>query len=73
VDELFCKMKSSEVDHGVRGKIENPTYPHSLALVSGPRTNANLSSRLFSLSSLVSMLDEDFDVLGKDDLVLLSK
>jgi hypothetical protein len=43
VDELFSMLKSSEVDRGVRAKIENPTDPHSLALVSGPRTNANMS------------------------------
>jgi hypothetical protein len=58
VDELFSKLKSSEVDHGVRAMIENPTDPHSLALVSGSRTNANMSSRQFSLSCLVSMPDE---------------
>jgi hypothetical protein len=45
VDELFSKLKSSEVDRGVQARIENPTNPHSLALVSGPRTNNNLSSR----------------------------
>jgi hypothetical protein len=64
VDELFSKLKSSEVDRGVRAKIENPTDPHSLVLVSGSRTNANMSSRHFSLSCLVSMPDEEFDVLG---------
>jgi hypothetical protein len=73
VDDLFSKLKSSEVDRGVRAKIENPTNPHSLALVSGSWTNANMSSRHFSLSCLVSMPDEEFDVLGKEDLVLLSK
>jgi hypothetical protein len=73
VDELFSKLMSSEVDHGVRAKIENPTDPHSLALVSGSRTNANMSLRHFSLSSLVSMPDEEFDVLGKEDLTLLSR
>jgi hypothetical protein len=72
VDELFSKLKSSEVDRGVRAKIENPTDPHSLALVSGSRTNANMSSRQFSLSCLVSMLDEEFDMLGEEDLALLS-
>jgi hypothetical protein len=41
VDEPFSKLKSSEVDHGLRAKIENPTDPHSLALVSGTRTNTN--------------------------------
>jgi hypothetical protein len=58
VDELFSKLKSSEVDRGVRAKVENPTDPHSLALMSGSRTNANMSSRQFSLSCLVSMPDE---------------
>jgi hypothetical protein len=73
VDELFSKLKSSEVDRGVRGKVENPTDPHSLALISGSRTNANTSSRMYSLSSLVSLPDEEFDVLGEDDLALLSR
>jgi hypothetical protein len=35
VDKLFSKLKLSEVDRGVRAKIENPTDPHCLALVSG--------------------------------------
>jgi hypothetical protein len=52
VDELFSMLKSSEVDHGMRAKIENPTDTHSLALVSGSRTNANMSSRHFSLFAL---------------------
>jgi hypothetical protein len=49
VDELFSKLKSFELDHGVCAKIENSTDPHSLALVSGSRTNANISSRHFFL------------------------
>jgi hypothetical protein len=73
VDELFSKLKSSEVDRGVRAKIENPTDPHSLALVYGSRNNANMSSRQFSLSCLVSMPDEEFDVLGEEALMLLSR
>jgi hypothetical protein len=65
VDELFYKLKSSEVDRGVRAKIENPTDPHSLALMSGSRTNANMSSRQFSLSCLVSMPYEEFDIWAR--------
>jgi hypothetical protein len=72
VDELFSMLKSSEVDRGVCAKIENPTNPHSLALMSGSRTNANMYSRQFSLSCLVSMPDEEFDVLGEEYLALLS-
>jgi hypothetical protein len=73
VDKLFSKLKSSEVERGVRAKIENPTDPHSLSLISGSRTNAILSSRQFSLSCPVSMPDEEFDVLGEEDLALLSR
>jgi hypothetical protein len=68
VDELFSKLKSSEVDRGVRAKIENSTNPHSLALVSSSRTNANMFSRQFSLSCLLSMPDEEFDVLARRTL-----
>jgi hypothetical protein len=32
VDELFSKLKSSKVDHGVRARIENQTDPHILAI-----------------------------------------
>jgi hypothetical protein len=28
MDELFSKLKSSELDRGVRAKIENPIDPH---------------------------------------------
>jgi hypothetical protein len=73
VDDLFSKLKSSEVDRGVRAKIENPTDPHSLALISGSRTNANMSSRHFSLFCLVSMPYEEFDVMGEEDLTLLTR
>jgi hypothetical protein len=73
VDELFSKLKSSEVDHGVHAKIENLTGPHSLALVSGSTTNANKSLRQFSLSFLVSVPDEELDMLGEEDLALLSR
>jgi hypothetical protein len=50
VDELFSKLKLYEVDRVVRANIKNPTDPHSLALVFGSRTNANMSWRYFSLS-----------------------
>jgi hypothetical protein len=73
VDEMFSKLKSSEVDCGVWAMIENPTDPHSLALISGPRTNDNMSSRHFYFSCLVSMPDENFKVLIEEDPTLLSR
>jgi hypothetical protein len=67
VNELFSKLKSAEVDRGMTAKIEGPTNSHSLALIGGSKgkSNANPSTRMFSLSSLMSMPDEEFDVLGE--------
>jgi hypothetical protein len=75
MNELFSKLKSAEVDRGMTAKIEGPTDSHSLALIgcSKRKYNANPSTRMFSLSSLMSMLDEEFDVLGEDELALLTR
>jgi hypothetical protein len=75
VNELFWKLKSADVDRGITAKIEGPTDSHSLALISGSKgkSNANPSSRMFSLSSLMSVPDEEFDVLGEDELALLTR
>jgi hypothetical protein len=42
-------------------------------LFSKGKTNANPSTRMLSLSSLMSMPDEEFDVLGEDELALLTR
>jgi hypothetical protein len=75
MNELFSKLKSAEVDWGMRNKIEGPTDSHSLALIGGSKekSNANPSTRIFSLSSLMSVPDEEFDVLGEDELALLTR
>jgi hypothetical protein len=55
-------------------KLEGPTDSHSLALVGGlkGKANTNSSTRMFSLSSLMSMLDEEFDALREDEQALLT-
>jgi hypothetical protein len=75
LNELFLKLKSDEVDRGMIAKIEGPTDSHSLALICGSKGKANtdLSTKMFSLSSLMSMPDEEFDVLGEDELALLTR
>jgi hypothetical protein len=75
VNELFSKLKSAEVDRGMTTKIEGPTDSHSLALIGGSKgkANANPYTRMFSLSSLMSMPDEEFDVLGEDEMALLTR
>jgi hypothetical protein len=74
VNVLFSKLKSAEVDRGMTANIEAPTDSHSLALICGSKgkANANPSTRMCSLSSLMSMTDDEFDVLGEDELALLS-
>jgi hypothetical protein len=56
-------------------KIEGLTDSHSLALVDGLNgtANTNPSTWMFSLSSLMCMTDEEFDVLGEDELALLKR
>jgi hypothetical protein len=75
VNEVFSKLKSAEMDRGMTAKLEGPTDSHILALVGGSKGKANThpSTRMFSLSSLMSMPDEEFDVLGEDKLALLMR
>jgi hypothetical protein len=56
-------------------KIEGLTDSHSLALISGSKgkSNTNPSTTMFSLSSLMSLPDEEFDVLGEDEMALLTR
>jgi hypothetical protein len=75
MNDLFSKLKSVEVDRGMTAKIEGPTDSHSLALIGGSKgkSNANPSTRKFSLSSLMSLPNEEFDMLGEDELALLTR
>jgi hypothetical protein len=75
VNKLFSNLKSAEVDRGMTAKLEGPTDSHSLTLVGGSKgkANTNPSTRMFSLSSLMYMPDEEFDVLGEDELTLLTR
>jgi hypothetical protein len=62
LDDLFSKLKSAEVDRTLQSKH-----------VGGSKGKANPSCRQFSLSSLMSIPDEEFDVLGEEELALLSR
>jgi hypothetical protein len=75
VNELFSKLKSAEVDRDMTAKLKGPIDSHSLAIVGGSKgkANTNPSSRMFSLSSLMSMPYEEFDVLGEEELALLTR
>jgi hypothetical protein len=75
VNELFSKHKSAEVDWGMTAKIEGLFDSYSLTLIGGSKgkANANPSTRILSLSFLMSMPDEEFYVLGEDELALLTR
>jgi hypothetical protein len=75
VNEPFSKLKLAKVDRSMIAKIGGPTDSHSLALIGGSKGkyNSNPSTRMFYLSSLMSLPDEEFDVLGENQLVLLTR
>jgi hypothetical protein len=60
MNKLFSKLKSAESDHGIPAHLESLTDSHSLALIGGKgvKSNANASSRMYSLSSLMTLQDE---------------
>jgi hypothetical protein len=72
VDELFSKLKSSELDAQIQAKLRNPTAP-SMALVSGKTgsTSSANPSQCFALSSLVHVTEEQLECLGDDELALV--
>jgi hypothetical protein len=72
---LSSKLKSAEVDHGVTAHLESLTDSHSLDLIGGlgAKSKANASSQMYSLSSLMALPDEEFDMLGEDELELLTR
>jgi predicted lactoylglutathione lyase len=75
VNELFSKLKSAEVDRGLTARLESPTDSLSLALIGGKvvKSNANASSKMYSLSSLMSLPDKEFNMIGEDELALLTR
>jgi hypothetical protein len=71
VDELFSKLKSTEIDHQTRAKIENPSAP-TMDLVSRGGSASNSSPAMFALSSLLSITEEQVESLGDEELALVA-
>jgi hypothetical protein len=63
VDELFSKLKFTVIDHHTQAKIENPGAP-TMALVYGGGSPSNPSPAIFSLSSLLTITEEQVESLG---------
>ena len=72
MDELFSKLKSTEIDYQTQAKIKNPSAPTmALVLGNGLSSSANPSQISFALSSLVSVTEEQMEALGDDELALV--
>ena len=72
VDELFSKLKATEVDKLSRARLASPSSGRPMALVGSSSVNANpdLSSG-FALSSLVSATEEQMEAMDDDSLALV--
>jgi hypothetical protein len=71
VDKLFNKLKSTEIDHHTRAKIENHGAP-TMALFSRSGSSSNPSPALFALSSLLTITEEQVESLGDENLALMT-
>jgi hypothetical protein len=72
MDELFSKLKSTEIYYQTQAKIKNPSTPTMASVSSnGSSSSANPSQISFALSSLVSVTEEQMEVLGDDELALV--
>jgi hypothetical protein len=71
VDELFSKLKSTKIDHQTWAKIENPGAP-TVALVSIGGASSNPSSAMVALSSLLTIIEEQVESLGDEELTLVT-
>jgi len=75
MDELFSKLKASEVEKLSRAKMEgnhaDASASKSMALVGNSGANSDPSLGSFCLSSLVSVTDEQLEVLGNEELSLI--
>jgi hypothetical protein len=71
MDELFSKLKSTEINYQTQAKLKNLSAP-TMALVLGNDSSslANPSQVSFALSSLVSVTEEQLESLGDDELAL---
>src|SRR5579883_1737689 len=75
LEDLYSKLRSTEIDIKSRAKLESPPAPsHATALVSGSRASStNPVLGAFSLSALLSVSDEQIDELDDEELALITK
>src|SRR5438132_6101856 len=73
LEDLYSKLRSTEIDIKSRAKLESPPT-HNTALVSDTRSSSsNFSLGAFLLSSLLSVSEEQVDELEDEELALITK
>lgn len=72
MDELFSKLKSTEIGHQTQAKITNPGAPTMLLVFGGGPSSSNPSPALFALSSLFSILEKQVECLRDKELALVA-
>src|SRR5579859_1084269 len=75
LEDLYSKLRSTEIDIKSRSKLESPpASSRNTALVSGSRaSSADTSLGAFSLLSLLSVFEEQVDELDDEELALITK
>src|SRR5579883_1335805 len=76
LEDLYSKLRSTEIDIKSRAKLESPpaSSPHGTALVVSSRaSSANPVLGAFSLSALLSVFEEQVDELDDEELALITK
>src|SRR5579871_6817980 len=76
LEDLYSKLRSTEIDIKSRAKLESPpvSSPHSTVLVVSSRaSSANPVLGAFSLSALLSVSEEQVDELDDEELALITK
>ena len=71
VDELFSKLRSTEIDNKSRAKLESPFNPTMALFSSLSESSANTSHLCFALSSLYQSSRWRCLVLGDKELALI--
>src|SRR5579859_4846553 len=75
LEDLYSKLRSTEIDIKSRAKLESPpASSHATALVSGSRASStNPVLGAFSLSALLYVSEEQVDELDDEELALITK
>jgi hypothetical protein len=71
VDDMFSKLKSTEINNQTQAKIENPSSP-TMALVSKGVSSSKPLTTMFALYSLLTITEEQVQSHEDEELALVA-